>query len=102
MKLITKALEKKLPKLYAQDGKGEEAIVYVHFFTTWNYWEWFITEYNPETGEAFGLVKGDETEYGYISIKELEGYTHRNGMKIERDKYFTPKTLSEVKSIYNL
>ena len=32
MKLLTKELEKKLPALYAQDGKGDKATAYVKFF----------------------------------------------------------------------
>ena len=32
-KLLTKAIATKVPALYAQDGKGMEAIAYVKFFT---------------------------------------------------------------------
>ena len=32
MKLLTKELQKKLPPLYSQDGKGDDAIAYAKFF----------------------------------------------------------------------
>ena len=31
MKLLTKELQKKLPPLYSQDGKGDDAIAYAKF-----------------------------------------------------------------------
>ena len=46
MKLITKELEKKLPSLYAQDGKGDEAIAYAKFFDPCGSWNLYVTEYD--------------------------------------------------------
>jgi len=34
-------------------------------------WTWYLTEYDPETEDAFGLVAGFEAEWGYFNIKEL-------------------------------
>ena len=34
-------------------------------------WTWYLTEYDPETEDAFGLVIGMEPEWGYFNIKEL-------------------------------
>ena len=48
MKLLTKELEKKLPSLYAQDGKGDEAIAYAKFFDPCGSWTWYVTEYDPK------------------------------------------------------
>lgn len=88
-----------IPPLYAQDGKGDEAIVYVKLFDPFGRFTWYITEYDPETRDAFGLVDGVETELGYFSIEELESIPGPlPGMKrIERDLYFTPVTLGEVR-----
>ncbi len=97
MKLLTKEILKKVPPLYAQEKKGNDAIVYAKFFDPCGSWTWFMTEYNPETGIAFGLVKGLDTELGYFSIPELEAYQGRFGLGIERDLYFAPKTLAEIK-----
>ena len=51
MKLLTKELEKKLPSLYEQDGKGDEAIAYAKFFDPCGSWTWYATEYDPKTRE---------------------------------------------------
>lgn len=96
MKLITKDLARQLPPLYGQDGKGMDAIAYLKLFTPWAGWTWWVTEYDPETGECFGLVQGMETELGYFSLKELEGIRGPAGLRIERDLYFDPKPLREV------
>ena len=34
-------------------------------------WTWYLTEYDPETEDAFGLVAGIEPEWGYFNLKEL-------------------------------
>ena len=92
MKLITKEIENKTPRFYATDGKKEsERIVYAHFFNVFNNWDWYLLEYNPETKEGYGLVKGWETEYGYFNIPELEE------AHTERDRNFKPELLSVIR-----
>jgi|GEM_PF-515431 len=97
MKLLTKAIEKKLPPLYAQDGKGDEAIAYAKFFTPDSDWTWYATEYDPKTRTFFGLVFGMEAELGTFSLDELEQTTGPMGLHIERDMYFKPQTLREIR-----
>lgn len=96
---IEKGLEmaeifKTMPKTYEQDGKGNDAVVYLHYFR--GNMDWYITERDMETDQlqAFGLADLGMgfPELGYISIQELI----ENG--IELDLYWTPKTLREVKS----
>lgn len=96
-KFITKAILNKIPKLYAQEKKGNDAIVYAKWFTPWSNWTWFATELNQETGIAFGLVIGHETELGYFDLNELQEITGPGGLYIERDQWFTPKTILDVK-----
>ena len=97
MKMLTKENLKTIPSLYSQDGKGENAMAYVKFFTPWSYWTWYATEYNPEEGLFFGKVHGIETEMGYFSLAELESVHGTAGLKIERDGGWTPRPLSECK-----
>lgn len=94
--MITKTIEKKTPALYANDGKGYQAIATAHYFTSSI--DWYMTEYDPETGTAFGLVKGFCTELGYFNIREFEEYNRNSGPlhQIERDLYWTPCTLEEI------
>jgi len=43
MKLLPKEIREQLPPLYAQDGKGGKAIVYVKYFTPDSQWTWHCT-----------------------------------------------------------
>ena len=98
MKLITSTLAKKLPALYAtSELSSKDVTVHVKLFDSRGKYTWFITEYDPETGQAFGLVKGDFVELGYISINELEEINEEYNNRIEREIYWKPMTLAEVK-----
>ena len=100
MKLMTKELEKKIPALYSQDGKGNEAIVYAHYFI--GGCDWFVTEYDREDQLFFGFVNmgnPDFAELGYFSLKELESINHK-GLQVERDLYWDKCTLKEAKEKY--
>lgn len=98
MKLLTAEIRKALPPLYSQDGKGYEAIAQVKFFSPYSAWTWYATEFDGED-TFFGLVQGHEEELGYFSLKELESLTAMNGQLplVERDRYFMPRPLTEVK-----
>lgn len=93
MELFPKHLEETLPALGAQEGKGEEAIAHVKFFTPWSHWTWYASEYDPAERVFFGLVVGNETEYGYFSLDELEAIRGPGGLRIERDLFWTPRPL---------
>lgn len=96
MKLLTKTIEKKLPALYAQDGKGKDAIAYAKFFTPDSSWTWYATEYDPDEQVFFGLVDGLEKELGYFTLADLQSVRGKLGLPVERDLYFTPTKLSEL------
>ena len=96
--LMTKELERTLPPLYAQEGKRGDAIVYAHYFTPRSNWDWYVLEYDPNDKLFFGYVCGLENEYGYFSIAEFEELNHNKiAPVVERDLYWEPKTLSEVR-----
>jgi len=82
------------PKLYAQEDKGDEALVHVKLFDPTGSWTWFVTEFDPTENTAFGLVNGHETEVGYIDINELANIRGRMGIGIEIDMHFKPQTLA--------
>lgn len=104
MKLLTQEIRKKLPPLYAQDGKGGKAIAYLKLFTPDSGFTWWITEGGPikdKNGNEvdfhfFGLVEGQFNELGYVSLKELEEVRGPMGLPIERDLHWQPKTLEEI------
>ena len=98
MKLLTKEILSNLPPLYSQE-KEADPMVWVKFFDPCSSWTWYATEGSPD-GEDFiffGLVDGFEEELGNFSLNELKAYKNKFGLGIERDKYFQPKPLSEVR-----
>lgn len=100
MIMLTKAIEKKLPRIYSQEDI-RDPIVQVKYFTPWSRWTWYGIEYDPVTREFFGYVKSgidpDYDELGYFSLEELETIRGPFGLKVERDMHFTPCPLSEIK-----
>lgn len=96
MKLMTQQIRRTIPALYSQEDKGEEATVYVKFFTPDASATWWATEFDGED-TFFGLVDlGYGSELGYFSLSELESLRGPLGLPVERDLYWTPKALSAV------
>ena len=99
MQLMTKEIEKLASKypLQSQDGKGMDARIIVKFFDPTSNWTWYATEYDPEHKEFFGYVSGYDNEMGYFSLEELQSVkASRFGLGIERDMYFTNKTVKDI------
>ncbi len=96
MNLLPKEIADTIPKLYEQEAKGEDAIVFIKFFDPCGRWSWFATEFDGED-TCFGLVDGFEMELGYFSLKELQSYKGPLKIGIERDLWFRPCTLKELK-----
>lgn len=95
--LMTEEIAKTVPRLYGQDG-ADDPIVHVHYFSCVNGWDWYLTECDQRTGEAFGLVEGYDDELGYFSIKEMVELNRQMGFAaVERDEHFSPKPLSAVR-----
>ena len=102
--LAPSSLVKDLPRLYAQDGKGMEATVFIHLFGAIG--DFYITEIDEEGETAFGYTKLSsypDGELGYISVAELqelvnEKFIQEKNLKylIERDLFWEPKPLKDV------
>ena len=84
------------PPLYSQDGQGDEAIVYVKIFDPSGSWTWYLTEWDGAQ-EAFGLVRGNDCELGYVSLAELASIQGALGIGLEIDVYFKPTALREIR-----
>ena len=112
MMLLTKDILRRLPPLYATEKlKATETPVPLKLFSLSGRGTWYITEYDPESGRAFGWVKSplgsDCDELGYIDINELKALKIplrvRVGnrvatigtVNIERDKFWNGKTTLE-------
>ena len=96
MKLLTQEILNRLPPLYAQDGKGLDAIAHVKFFTPDAQWTWYATEYDPQDRIFFGYVQGIEDEFGYFSLDELQEVRGVLALPVERDFYFKPTPLRAI------
>ena len=80
-----------MPVTYETDGQGDQAIVYLHYFTPGA--DWYITERDVmrDQLQAFGKANlGYGGELGYISIIELLE------CGAELDLHWTSKKLAEV------
>lgn len=107
-KLMPLELIQEMPRLYEQDGKGDQATVHAHLFGPIG--DFYLTEVNKEGTEAFGWSRlsgmPDMAELGYISITELKDllskYTSRPSLltvkyMVERDLYWSKCTIEDVK-----
>ena len=112
MQLLTKELLEKLPPLYSQEN-NKDPLVICKFFTPDAQWTWYVLEcssvdkdgyYDTDKEKVdflfFGLVVGIEVELGYFSLSELQSGRGRFGLPIERDLYFNPVPLSEVRKAH--
>lgn len=94
-KLLTKDILKRLPALYSQE-EVKDPIVWCKFFTPDSNWTWYAIEFDG-TDTFYGMVDGFEEELGYFSLAELQSVKGKLGLPIERDRYFKPCRLSEVR-----
>lgn len=94
MKLITKAIEKKLENtpFYSTDGNTIKEVL-VKFFNPAGIGTWYVfeAEKHGDDWEFFGLVDLYEKELGYFTLSELESIRLPFGLSIERDLYFDNK-----------
>lgn len=96
MKLITKEVAATLPALYSTEDQTDP-ICLVKLFHPMSSYTCYLTEYDPNTGLAFGYVVGAvEDELGYIHIAELEKVKICD-VGMERDLYYKPEKLSVIK-----
>ncbi len=104
MKLLTKEIEKGLPKLYSTENVPlEDKVAVCKFFNPNGRSTWYVFEgQRQDDGDVlfFGFVVGEQDpscdEAGYFSLRELESLRTRFGLGIERDLYFSPKKFSEI------
>lgn len=114
MKMITKEIERELMRhpICSQDGLMGDAKLIVKFFDPSSAWTWYVTEGEPFGNDwrFFGLVRGDEWEWGYfmlsqimearghVSIMTPAGMVTYGGIMMERDMWIKPgkRTLADV------
>jgi hypothetical protein len=97
MKLLTKELINKMPKIYSTDSIPlSEKDVICKFFNPCGIGTWYVLEGEVQDEDFifFGLVDLHEKELGYFSLNELQSIRLPFGLKIERDLHFSKTKLS--------
>ena len=96
MKLLTKAILKKLPNIGDYEKNNKEHIAHVKLIGG-SCWSWFISEFNPDTKMCFGWIECLENELGFFSLTELESLKFPPfGLPVERDRLFESTPLKEL------
>ncbi len=99
MELLPKSIRETLPELYANEAIGLAAQALIKFFTPDSNWVWYGSEFDGDD-TFFGLVIGFMPEFGYFSLSELTEARGPMGLPIERDMFFEPKSLNELRDHY--
>lgn len=98
MLLVPKYLESKLPALYSMEKESDPKVI-CKFFLPMTKWTWYAIEFDGND-TFFGFVVGDFPELGYFSLNELKRVEGPYGLGVERDLYFNPCPLSEVRRLH--
>lgn len=103
MKLLTKAIERKIPALYSTEKVETLAkTIICKFFALGSGWTWYVVEgERQEDGDYlfFGLVNGFVKEWGYFTLHELKSIKWHGIPGIERDLRFDPVTVRECSEL---
>ena len=102
-KLMPKAIEKSLPRLYTTEKEllGDRTAYARYFFPAGAYTA-YLLEYDPKERIGFGAVTmGYGWELGNVSIDEMEEVQVR-GLRIERDLHFSPTKLHQIEELEEL
>jgi len=95
MFLLDQQTQDLLPPLYAQE-KETKKIAYARFYLPDYNWEWYAMEYSPLQKLFYGLVDGNEKEFGYFTLDELAALQYSVGSRVLRDYEFEPTFVDEL------
>ncbi|HEK9666849.1 TPA: helicase, partial [Streptococcus equi subsp. equi] len=91
--LMTDEMLERVPELYAQEdvALADKEVHAAYIIPFRSNWTWYMTEYDRESGDAFGLVLGFEPEWGYFNLEELK---ELNAQRLILEDF--PKTFREL------
>ena len=84
-----------LPPLYLTEMEPDPQVI-CKFFLPGFAWTWYAIEFDGED-MFYGFVDGDFPELGYFRLSELTDTGDKFGLEMERDLYFDPCPLSELR-----
>lgn len=93
--LMTDEMLERVPELYAQEdvALADKQVHAAYIIPFRSNWTWYMTEYDRESKDAFGLVLGIEPEWGYFNLEELK---ELNAQRLVLEDF--PKTFRELKN----
>ena len=101
MQLLTDEIKAILPALYSTENiPCDEKQIVCKFFNPTGAATWLIAEGEYQATRGTWLFFGyydlgfGSPEWGYVTLAELESVKLPFGLGIERDIYFSPKTIS--------
>lgn len=95
--LIPISLRASIPTLYETEDT-KDPLCHIKLFTPDSNWTWYVIElFKEDMDTCYGYVQGLENELGYFSLKELRTIKGFLGLAVERDVFFKPTSLSQIK-----
>ena len=94
-------LENELIGEFHRPEDQKTGVALVRYFTPDGSATWYLSEYYPEDDVFYGYcdLGNGFPELGYVSRTELRETRGKMGLHIERDYYYTPKTLNNIQGI---
>lgn len=77
-------------------SEQSDPFLHVKWFMPDGGWTWFVAEFDPASGIAFGYVIGIESEWGSFSLQEVQQVRGALGLPVERDLHFDPCLSSKI------
>lgn len=93
-------LPSNIPQLYATEKVDvKDKTIHARLFALGSAATWLIAECDPVERIAFGYADlyggGQDAEWGYVSIEELESLKFMGIPRVELDAHFTPKRFAD-------
>jgi len=98
MNLLPKYVSSKFPAIGETENQNDPQVI-CKFFLVGSKWIWYAIEFDG-SDLFFGYVTGDFPELGYFRLSELREVRGLFNLPIERDMYFKPQLLSEIRKIH--
>lgn len=93
-KLITKALERKIPLDGDTDHihpSNKKAII--RYYREDNNWNWYVVEYDPDTQTFYGLIDTVNKRWGIFALRDFQELNKKKPSTVKRDSNWDMETL---------
>jgi hypothetical protein len=95
-RLITEEAAKNLPGL-GGSGPDRDPMLWGKLSYADLGWTWWVSEYDPHLGIAYGLLDAYECDWGAFRLDDLEAAKGKQGSRVERDDSFKPLRFSKLR-----